>query len=61
MSYSSCIHGGPCTGCMACQGAEEEIFVCADCGDEIDPDEVYEVDGEYLCETCVLDRFRVSA
>jgi DNA-directed RNA polymerase subunit RPC12/RpoP len=46
---------------MACQGAEEEIFVCADCGDEIDPDEVYKVDGEYLCETCVLDRFRVSA
>ena len=61
MSYSSCIHGGTCTGCMECRSGEEEIFICADCGDEIDPEECYEVDGEYLCKICVLCRFKISA
>lgn len=60
MSYSSCIHGGACTGCMECQDREEEIFVCADCGKEID-DDVYEVDGEKLCVYCLCDRYRFSA
>lgn len=60
MSYSACIHGGMCTGCMECE-REEEIFVCADCGEEIDPDELYEVGDERLCRSCVLDRFRISA
>ncbi len=61
MSYSTCIHGGACTGCMACQGGEEEIFICADCGEEIDSDELYEVDEDKLCRSCVLDRFRIPA
>lgn len=59
MSYSSCIHGGPCTGCMECQ--DEEVFECADCGTEIDSDELYEVDGDKLCRDCVLYRFKISA
>lgn len=59
MSYSACIHGGPCTGCMECE--DEKIFTCAECGNEIDDDDVYEVDGETLCRFCVLDRFKVSA
>lgn len=46
-----------CTGCMDCQ--EEEIFICADCGEEIDPDDVYEVDGDKLCRECLCDRYRV--
>ena len=61
MSYSACIHGGACTGCMECQGGEEEIFICADCGEEIDSDELYEVDEDKLCRSCVLDRFRIPA
>ena len=63
MSYSICIRGGGmCTGCMECQEAEEEkIFVCADCGEEIDPDDVYEVDGDKLCRDCLCDRYRISA
>ena len=46
---------------MACQGGEEEIFICADCGEEIDSDELYEVDGDKLCSICVLSRFKISA
>lgn len=64
MSYSICIRGGGmCTGCMECQEPdhEEEIFVCADCGEEIDPDDVYEVDGDKLCRDCLCDRYRISA
>lgn len=61
MSYSVCIRGGTCTGCMQCQGGKEEIFECADCGAEIDSDELYEVDGDKLCRSCVLDRFRIPA
>ena len=62
MSYSTCVHGGgTCTGCMDCYDREEVKLYCADCGDEIDPDDVYEVDGETLCKDCVLDRFRIPA
>jgi DNA-directed RNA polymerase subunit RPC12/RpoP len=46
---------------MECQGREEEIYVCADCGEEIDPDELYEVGADKLCRSCVLDRFKIPA
>lgn len=63
MSYSVCIRGhGMCDGCMECQDVgEEEIFICKDCGEEIDPDDVYEVDGDKLCQSCLCDRYRISA
>lgn len=58
MSYSSCIRGGMCTGCMECQYSEEG-FICEDCGESIDPDDVYEVKGDKLCRNCLCDRFRI--
>ena len=63
MSYSICIRGyGMCDGCMECQDVgEEEIFICADCGDEIDSDDVYEVNGDKLCRECLCDRYKFSA
>lgn len=63
MSYSICIRGhGMCDGCMECRDVgEEEIFICADCGEEIDPDDVYEVDGDKLCKWCLCDRYRFTA
>ena len=62
MSYSACIHGGLCTGCMDCyEEPEEKVYICEDCGEEIDPDVLYEVGGEKLCRQCVLDRFAISA
>lgn len=60
MSYSTCVHGGMCTGCMSCYDeCEEPVYICADCGEEIDPDDVYEVGEDKLCRDCLLDRFRV--
>lgn len=47
-------------GCMgsACPHRNVEVVYCDHCGDEIDRDEVYEVDGEDLCENCLKDKFR---
>ena len=50
-----------CTGCMRCYDEDQEIYVCADCGEEIDLDEIYEVEGEKLCHDCLCDRYRISA
>ena len=63
MSYSLCVKGrGMCDGCMECQEMEEEkIYVCADCGSEIDSDDVFEVDGEKLCQSCLCGRYRFTA
>ena len=63
MSYSVCIRGGGmCDGCMECQEiGEEAIYICTDCGSEIDSDDVFEVDGEKLCQSCLCDRYRFTA
>lgn len=36
--------------CSSCDGSE--AYYCYDCGDRIDFDYAYEVDGEYYCEHC---------
>ena len=63
MSDSFCVKGrGMCDGCMECYDeVEEKIYVCADCGEEIDSDDVYEVDGDKLCQSCLCDRYRFTA
>jgi hypothetical protein len=33
-----------------------EVYYCDKCGDELD--EIYEVDGDDLCEECLKERFR---
>ena len=65
MSYSLCVRGyGICSGCMECYDQKEdeedcENFVCADCGEEIDPEEIYAVEGDKLCLSCLRDRFKM--
>ena len=65
MSYSLCIYGhGICTGCMECYDQEEGDgdegkFICADCGEEIDPKEIYAVEEDKLCLSCLCDRFKM--
>ncbi len=46
----------PCAG-TSCPNRNVEIHYCEKCGFEIDPDEIYEVDGEELCEECLKERF----
>ena len=50
-----------CVGCDHCMGfacpyKKVPVYYCDKCKDELD--EVYEVDGEELCERCLLDKFR---
>lgn len=54
-----------CVGCtsmgLSCMGTtcpnrNVRVYYCDKCGDELE--EVYDVDGEELCEECLKDMFR---
>lgn len=45
----------PCMG-ASCPLTHVEVHYCDKCGEEID--EIYDVDGEELCEECLKDMFR---
>jgi hypothetical protein len=47
--------GYPCLG-RACPLTRVEVYYCDKCGDELE--EIYEVDGDDLCEECLKERFR---
>jgi hypothetical protein len=51
------VPGYPCLG-EACPRRNVEVYECDECGDEIPCDEVYEDDGEHLCEKHLLERYR---
>lgn len=46
----------PCQG-SSCPNRNVLVYYCDRCKDEIDGD-IYEVDGEELCEDCLLKTFR---
>ena len=48
--------GYPCLG-AACSLRRVEVYYCDKCGEEIEGD-IYDVDGEELCEDCLKDMFR---
>ena len=50
------VPGYPCLG-SSCPNRNVPIYHCDKCGDEIDGD-IYDVDGEELCEECLKDMFR---
>ena len=39
-----------------CRNANVEVHYCDECGSELE--DIYEVDGEELCEYCLKDKFR---
>ena len=45
----------PCMG-ESCINRNVEVHYCDKCGEELD--EIFEVDGEELCEECLKDMFR---
>jgi hypothetical protein len=47
--------GYPCLG-RACPLVRVEVYYCDKCGDELE--EIYEVEGDDLCEECLKERFR---
>lgn len=48
--------GYPCLG-AGCPNRNVEVYYCDKCGDLIE-DDVYEVEGEELCEYCLKEKFR---
>lgn len=57
---NECVGCPPEMGCIGegCPHRNVPRYYCDHCGDELDPDEFYVVDGEDLCEDCLKDRFR---
>ena len=49
------VPGYPCQGDL-CPLTRVEVHYCDKCKDELDY--IYEVDGDELCESCVLEMFR---
>ena len=50
------VPGYPCLG-SSCPNRNVPVYYCDRCGDEIDGD-IYDADGEELCEDCLKDMFR---
>ena len=48
------VPGYPCIG-SACPNRNVEVYYCDKCGEELE--DIYEVDGEELCEECLKERF----
>lgn len=46
----------PCLG-SGCSRRHVAHFQCDDCHDEFEEGELYDVDGEHLCQRCLEDRF----
>ena len=49
------VPGYPCIG-SACDYRHVEVHYCDKCGEELE--EIYDVDGEELCEECLKEMFR---
>ena len=49
------VPGYPCLG-RACSLRHVEVYYCDKCREELE--EIYEVDGEELCEECLKEMFR---
>lgn len=47
--------GYPCRGDL-CPKTHVEVHYCDKCGEELD--DIYEVDGQELCEECLKEMFR---
>ena len=51
------VPGYPCLG-KSCPNRNVKVVYCDRCGEEIDPDEVYSVEGEDICEECLKEQFK---
>ena len=52
--------GLPCRG-DSCPNRNVVTYFCDKCGDELGSDEIYDVDGEELCEYCLKQMFKKEA
>ena len=57
---NECVDCGlPCLG-LACVYRNVIRYYCDKCGEEIDPDNMYDVDDQDLCEWCLKDMFKAN-
>lgn len=50
-------------GCLgdACPNRNVPYYFCDDCGEELDPDEMYgDIEGEIFCEDCFKKRYKIK-
>ena len=56
---NDCVDCGlPCIG-EGCEHYNVTHYYCDKCGDECDGDDMYELDGQELCQYCVLELTRI--
>lgn len=48
-------------GCIDCGRRHTAHLYCDKCGDEFQPEELYDVEGEQLCGECILMQYRTVA
>ncbi|MBQ8809489.1 MAG: hypothetical protein IJZ69_04355 [Bacteroidales bacterium] len=55
---NQCVDCPPEMGCLgqSCPKKNIAVYVCDDCGDEIYGD-IYEAEGDELCESCLKSRY----
>lgn len=41
----------------SCPNLNVKRYYCDCCGEEFEPDELYDYDGEMLCKDCLVDKF----
>ena len=49
------VPGYPCLG-SSCPNRNVPVYYCDKCGDELE--DIYDLDGEELCEECLKEMFR---
>ena len=52
---SGCVDcGSPCMG-HACPNYQIKVYICDNCGNEVEPNELYDIDAGQFCGQCVLE------
>ena len=44
-------------GCINCGRRETPHWYCDECGEEFDPEDLYDVEGDMVCEECILSQY----
>lgn len=55
--FDCAVPGYPCLG-ASCPNRAVEVYYCDKCGEAIDEENGYEVDGEDICKDCLKEKFR---
>ena len=58
---NECVHCGlPCLG-NSCPNANVKRYYCDECGEEFQPEELYDFDDKMVCGDCLLGKYDTVA